>query len=525
MRKTSATGAAPKRQDRAMVLWCPDWPITAAILTHALPEDAPVALIEKGRVFACSASARREGVKRGLRLREAQARCPVLLVYPYDPLLDSRHFEPVLSAIEEIMPGIQLLRPGMCVLRARGPARFYGGEEEAALWLLDSLDGCGIHGSRIGIADGPFTAERAARLPGRQRIRVVPEGEAAGFLAPLPIGLLDDPPLVTLARRLGIRTLGEFATLPQRAVRDRFGETGALLHSYAGGQDSRAIVPRLPPRELDSVVEFWPALDRVDQVAFGVRASADRFIAGLVAARLVCTAVRVEVSAEGGELSERSWLHPHSFSAADVVDRVRWQLQGNDAGGSALSSGVIRVRLFPESVDAIGNHEAGLWGSGPDERIHHGLSRVQSRLGHGAVLTAVVGGGRNIGDRQILVPWGDRTTGEKSPTQPWPGHLPEPLPTTIFPMPALVCVFAAGAEVDIDDRGMLSAGPETFSPTGAAADARPILGWAGPWPIEERWWDADASRSGSRFQVIDADGTAWLLLLEDHRWWAEARYD
>jgi protein ImuB len=52
-----------------------------------------------------------------------------------------------------------------------------------------------------------------------------------------------------------------------------------------------------------------------------------------------------------------------------------------------------------------------------------------------------------------------------------------------------------------------------------------VTAWAGPWPLEERWWDPEASRSAHRFQVVDADGTAWLLVLERGAWCAEARYD
>src|SRR5690606_25861903 len=124
-----------------------------------------------------------------------------------------------------------------------------------------------------------------------------------------------------------------------------------------------------------TVIDFEPALDRVDQVAFGVRATAERFVEGLMSAKLVCTAVNVEVESERGEHSERTWLHPRSFTAAEVVDRVRWQLQGGSTE-TGLTSGVVRVRLLPDAVDSIGNHEAGLWGSGPDERVHHALSRV-----------------------------------------------------------------------------------------------------------------------------------------------------
>jgi protein ImuB len=97
-------------------------------------------------------------VRRGLRVREAQARCPGLVVLPYDPQADARCFEPLLAAIEQIVPGVQPIRPGMCALRARGPARYYGGEAEAAGVLLGVLAEHGVADARAGVADGPFAA-------------------------------------------------------------------------------------------------------------------------------------------------------------------------------------------------------------------------------------------------------------------------------------------------------------------------------------------------------------------------------
>ena len=508
---------------RTILLWCPDWPVVAASRSRGIEADARLALIDTGEVFACSAAARREGVRRGQRVRDAQARCPDLVVLPYEPELDLRLFTPVVEAIEETMPGVQVLRPGTCAVRARGPARYYGGEEEAGLWLLDAMDGLGVPGARVGIADGPFTAEHAARAPGGGRIRIVPEGDSAGFLAPMPVGLLGDTALAGLLRRLGIRTLGQFAELQATDVAARFGEPGAHLHALAAGLDSRPVVARIVPEELDRIVAFEPPLDRVEQVAFGFRAAADTFIADLLAAHLVCTAIRVEIDSEGGELSERSWLHPRSFTAADVVDRIRWQLQGGSSGDSGLGSAVTQVRVVPEAVDAISHHEEGLWGTGLDERVHHGLSRVQSMLGHGGVLTSVVGGGRMVLERRALIAWGDRPEPARSPAQPWPGSLPPPTPSTVFeaPSPALV-LDSAGIPVDVDARGMLTAAPAGFSADGATIV--PVTGWAGPWPIAVRWWDA-AARVANRFQLVDDRGTAWLLVLEDHGWWIEARYD
>ena len=516
--------------ERTMVLWSPDWPITAVVREESLSPEAPIALIDKGMVFACSAAARADGVKRGLRVREAQSRCPALVVLPYLPVLDSRAFEPVVTALEGMTPGVQVMRPGMLAVRARGPAGYYGGEKPAALAFIGALADLGIRGARVGIADGPFTAEQAARLT--PTVRVVPAGTSAAFLEALSVGLLGDVALVTLLRRLGIHTLGEFSTLDPVDVRERFGSAGARLHSLASGHDSRSVAARTPPRQLERVVDFEPALDRVDQVTFGVLAISEHFLEGLTAARLVCTAVRIEIESESGGFSGRSWLHPRSFTATEVVDRVRWQLQGGTTE-AGLDSGVVRVRITPENVDSIGNHEHGLWGAGPDERVHHALSRVQSMLGHEEVLTAVVGGGRALADRQQLVAWGDRPADAAAAVarQPWPGQLPAPAPATVFAVPHPVHVLSASGEpVSVDGRGALSGSPARFSGS-AGSRARDITAWAGPWPLDERWWSNEGGRavgvrrSIHRFQVVDADGIAWLLVLDGDHWVAEARYD
>ncbi len=524
---------APSRvPPRVIVLWCPDWPVTAA--RHALvaagfpAPDAPLALIAKGLVFACSPSARAEGITRGIRVREAQARLPELVVVDHDPALDNRAFEPLIAAVEQLSPGVHLLRPGMCAVRVRGVARYYGGERPAALALVARLNELGASGARAGIADGIFTAEQAARgaARGGGGVQIVPPGESAVFLAPLDVGLLETDGhsgMVTLLRRLGVRTLGDFAHLDASDVRIRFGESGARLHALAAGSDSLPLVPRTPPRDLDVTVDFEPALDRVDQVAFGVRAAAERFIDDLTTAKLVCTAIRVELDSDSDELSERVWLHPRSFTPADVVDRVRWQLQGSGVIDTALSSGITRARISPETVDPIGNHETGLWGSGPDERVHHSLSRVQSMLGHGAVLMPGIGGGRTLADRQQLVAWGDRPVAGRSAAQPWPGRLPEPLPATVFTQRHPVTVLSmAGDPVAMDARGTLTASPARFS---SGRTELAITHWAGPWPVDERWWSPETARAVWRFQAVDSQGCAWLLVLDDGGWWAEARYD
>nr|MBA2308756.1 DNA polymerase Y family protein [Pseudonocardiales bacterium] len=48
--------------------------------------------------------------------------------------------------------------------------------------------------------------------------------------------------------------------------------------------------------------------------------------------------------------------------------------------------------------------------------------------------------------------------------------------------------------------------------------------WAGPWPLEQRWWDTAAAPC-SRLQVITDDGAALLLSCRNTRWTVVGIYD
>jgi protein ImuB len=523
--------------ERSLVLWFPDWPVTAFLRekTTRVEAAAAVAVFERNVVVACSPAARAHGVRRGQRRRDAQAVCPRLVVVAADPARDARAFAPIVSLIEERAPGVQIVRPGVCALRARGPARYYGGEAEAARMLRSALIAEGLPPVRAGVADGPFTAELAARwgTGADEAVRVVAEGEAAPFLAPLSVSVLAsssadaESDLPELLARLGVHTLGAFAEMPLARVAERFGDRGARLHALAAGRDSQRVQPRVPPPELHREVVFEPPLELAEQIAFGMRIAADEFVAALGERSLVCTELRVELTGDRGERNERVWLHPGSFDASAVVDRVRWQLaalrESPGPGSVALRSGVTAVRISPEAVDAASHHAIGLFGAGPEERVHHALSRVQAMLGHRGVLTPAVAGGRWLAERQTAVPWGDRVVPARPRERPWPGSLPDPLPATVFPEPRLVEVTdAAGAPVAVGERDALSAPPAMLD---AAGRRRRIQSWAGPWPISERGWDALRARRAHRFQVVDADGMAWLLVHEEGEWRAEGRYD
>ncbi len=507
---------------RVIVLWFPDWPLRAAL--GVAPPHPPTALVQANTVVACTASAREHGVRAGQRRRAAQGQLSSLAVLPHDPIRDERAFLPVLQLIEKHAPGASLLRPGLAAIRARGISRYHGGEDEAGRALLAILADAGFPEARIGIADGPFTAELAAR--GTDPCTIVAPGRAGDFLAPLPVQVLRDEKLASLLVRLGVRTLGEFAALDGIEVRDRFGEQGHRLHALAAGADSRSLTPRPPDPELVRVVEFEPPLNGTDQVAFAVRQTADAVMLALGDASVVCTEVRIDLTDDDGRVFSRTWLHPSCFDAADLVDRVRWQLEALSSENAATETvdearafgGIVTVRIEPSAVDDAAHHQPGLFGSGTDERLHHAVSRVQTMLGHQGVVTAALSGGRWLSDRQVLTPWGERSVVPRDPARPWPGRLPDPVPAEVFLPPRPIGVQASdGTPVAVDERGLLSAAP-------ARVDGAEVQAWAGPWPVHERLWDRERGRIGYRLQIVDDRDRAWLVFRTGTRWWAEGRY-
>lgn len=512
---------------RMAAIWCPDWPVTTVRTEHELGPETPVAVLTANRVIACSHSARRQGIVRGLRRREAQARCPELIVLPRNEAAEARAFEPVLAAIEAISPGVEVGRPGLAAIGIKGPTRYFGGET-AVLHALSRAIAGHTDDVLIGVADGAFAAEQAARSGS-----IIPAGASPEFLAQLPVETLDEPELVDLLKRLGIRTLGAFAALPAADVHARFGPAGVWAHRQAGGIDARPIAARRPPIEFEVSITFEPPLDRVDSIAFSARGAVEQFVTDLASHGLACTCFELIAQTDRGDETVRRWRHAGVLTAVDVTDRIRWQLEGwlNRQSGEphAPHGPVTLLRLTPVDTVPTGAHQRALWGGdgAGDERAHRALARVQTLLGHGSVLTPVRSGGRGPAQRTRLIPWGDDRPDDSVANQPWPGRMPSPAPSVILDPPRPVEVLdSAGRIVIVSERGVIPAPPARFVP-GVGQPASAVMSWAGPWPVDERWWDAEAHLQLARVQLVDASGGAYLVcfLLEEQRWYLEGIYD
>jgi protein ImuB len=524
---------------RTLVVWCPDWSVLASE-----PEPAAaVVVVRANRVVAASMAARTAGIEVGLRRRAAQKRCPSVEVVDHDPGRDARAFEPVASSLDAITPGVEVSRPGTLAFATRGPSRYFGGDEplaERVAWMVSGALG-GRWPVRVGVADGAFAALLAAQRAHRRGTAtvVVPPGEGAGFLAPHPVSTLleaiEVPDEVDVWQRLGLRTLGRVAELPRGDVAARFGHPGVAAHRLASGLDLRPLAARHPAPDLAVTQDLDPPIDRVDRAAFVAKVLADQLHARLAADGLACTQVLVEARTAHGEVLARQWRHEGALTAGALADRVRWQLDGWLTGASSTrpTAGVDRLTLVPVEVVAARGRQLGFWGGETlvDERIWRAVARLQGQLGAEAVTVPEVRGGRSPAERVVRVPVATVDLTEERPatqmaaiTEPWPGQVPAPAPATVLAEPEPVAVAdASGAPVTVSGRTEVSAAPATLTVPGRAPVA--VTAWAGPWPVDERWWDPDRHRRRARFQVVDQQGAAHLLAVEAGRWWREATYD
>ncbi|MFI6870066.1 DNA polymerase Y family protein [Nocardia sp. NPDC050406] len=523
----------------------------------------PVAVLSGNRVVACSAVARAEGVRRGLRRREAQGRCPDLLVVQDDPERDARMFEPVVAAVDATVPGVEVLRPGLLVLAARGAARYFGSEEAAAERLVDAVAAAGAE-CQIGIADELSTAVFAAR-----RSMIVPVGEGARFLAPLPVGELaaeaalagpGREELVDLLHRLGLRRIGDFAALTAKEVTSRFGADAITAHRCARAEPERP--PSAQPPDPDLTVEYRcdPPIDRVDAAAFAGRMLAAELHTKLAAASVACTRLSVQAETEAGERLSRTWRCAEPLTPDSTADRIRWQLDGwltrrvlggndtePDSNGEksrrarqaaarrsareenwgAPTAPITLLRLEPVEVVSAGALQLGLWGGvgEEEERARRALLRVQGLLGGESVRVGVLSGGRGPAERITMVTLGEELVPAADPAKPWPGRLPEPAPTVILANRPQVRLEAAdGTPVWVTDRGLFTAEPLHLH---WGSRSWRLTGWAGPWPLDDRWWTHQLPHGyAARAQVLlDGDHRALLLLAYDKAWHVEGLYE
>lgn len=544
---------------RVLALWCPDWPAIAAGAEADLPPGHPIAVLSSNRVIACSAPARKLGVRRGMRKRQAQSVCPEMTVVTADTHRDGRLFEPIATVVADLVPTMEVVRPGLLVISLSGAVRVHGGEMALAEELTDRVSACGIE-SQVGIAEQVFTAVLAAR-----RGRCVRPGDDRAHLAGLPISDLAVEPalcapgradLVELLRRLGMVTIGDFADLPVADIATRFDADAVIAHRQANALPGRPPAAAELPADLSIDYICDPPIDRIDAAAFAGRRLADLLHRRLGEASMACTKLAVEAITVRGQRHTRTWRCAEPLTATATADRIRWQLEGWMTGGRRRGAADARpdspiavLRLDPVEVVDPGALQQTFSGAGlpggaeVTERARRSMERVQGLLGGDAVRIPVRSGGRGATDRITMIALGEDPVPERDPCSPWPGRVPQPLPSVMADIPVEV-IDLSGEPVRVTPRGAFTAEPTTVRLVEQPDERRPgtrrrgsweLRWWAGPWPSEIAGGGSDGAGSDgagsagdeidARAQVLLDDSRALLLSYRSGSWVVEGIYE
>jgi hypothetical protein len=234
-----------------------------------------------------------------------------------------RDYAALLDALTILCPFTEAPRLGLFVLPLRGPSRFFGGESAVMHAVSETVRDVNGHVPLLGVADGLFCAELAAR-----RSLVLTPGTSGSFRRSLPLTVLGRKDVATTCQRLGLHTVGSFADLDTARVAERFNKHALELHRVARGELSELNGQRDP--KLAARLRQLRGTDGVgdEQMGFfGQRGAGDdraEAAAHRVRRRLGVDAV-VVASLRGGRVPEdRATLVPWGSPLLASRDSAPW---------------------------------------------------------------------------------------------------------------------------------------------------------------------------------------------------------
>jgi protein ImuB len=251
-----------------------------------------------------SGAAEAFGVQAGMRLSEALARCPALILAPPDPGRADAVWEAALRRLEGIGAAVEPGCPGEAFFAVDGLLGLYGGRAERVLARARKVLGSP---SRLGAGPSRLCAYAAAsRSRPRRPSQIVAADAAGAMLASLPVGVLrhrlagewERVNLLEILERLGVRTLGELAALPATAVADRFGECGLRALRMARGVEE-PLRPRSPSEDLAERIEL-PEAASGTQLERALELLVERLLANPVRRGRRLRRLRLEIRLAGG---------------------------------------------------------------------------------------------------------------------------------------------------------------------------------------------------------------------------------
>ena len=387
----------------------PSFDLRVALCLRPGLETAPAALgpppATEPLLGSVTAAAAAKGVRPGMRLGEALALCPGLVLVEQDPLGVEQAWEEVLRRLENAGFAVEPAEAGTVFFETGGVERLYGGLEPALRRALAAVGPA--WDARAGAAERRFAALAAASVARPGQILIVSDDRARRFLAPLPLTLLPlERERYEELEELGVRTIGQLAGLPGGAVAERLGPDGRHAWSLARGEHDGRVSPRQAPARIVETLEFPDAVGQELTLRRGLGVLIDGLLARPERAGRPPRKLALWARLVGGA----SWRRAVTLREPTAdPERLRLALGPKLA---ELPAPVLKLRLEATELAGSGGEQLELVraeGDARKGRLKQGLRQVKAAVGAGGVsmVVEVAPWSRIPEARALLVPRDD----------------------------------------------------------------------------------------------------------------------
>lgn len=331
-------------------------------------------------VHDASKEAIRQGVTRGMPLRQAHALCPQATFLPLAEDKYNDAFTHILNLLAQYTPVVAVGAETCALLDITlEPDEFAFIKE-----LMEIIEEkTGLHTS-AGIASNTFVARVASQVAKPGKCLIVPDGEERRFLQNLPVDLL--PASSESLRRLklfGIYKMQELADLPIGAVKLQFGQEGQILWELANGIDSSKLMPWKMPEALTDEVFFEPPAEVLTVILSGAGDLLNSLAGQSKQHWQYCRRLTMFLSFSNGDTIKRTFHFKQQTCSKEVILR---QLQ-HYLEGAIFASLVEKMTLTLTDFCS----EEGKQASFLDTQVKHwqklitAINQLQQRYGKGIV--------------------------------------------------------------------------------------------------------------------------------------------
>ncbi len=286
-----------------------DFPVQAELRVHHELRGHAVAVLDGDppleTVFSLNDPARRLELAFGMSRVQAKSFDGISLRSRVRAQEDSA-FHVLMQCAERFSPRIEVLASptesvsgATLVLDIAACERLFGTPKQIAVALRRTAVAAGFEAS-LATSINAYAAVVAARgFPG---ITIVPAGNEAGVLAPLPLTVLElEPEQRETFASWGIRTLGQLAGLPQTALIARVGEVGRQLQALSRGDCDHLLTPVEPAADavLCESTELEHPVDLLEPLLFLISRMLDQIVRRAAARALAIAQVETKLVLDG----------------------------------------------------------------------------------------------------------------------------------------------------------------------------------------------------------------------------------